>query len=103
MRLLAIVASLMVLATACGTANDAATQAAPTPTEAPAMTEATEAPAARTAPPATDADVVTEPEPPAFRDNRLSTIDANLEGSLLGVATGPYACLLYTSPSPRDS
>ena len=93
MRLFAIVASLTVLAAACGTADDAATQA-PTPTEAPAATAAppaTATPPVTTVPPATDAVVLTEPEPPAFRDNRLSTIDANLEGSLLGVATGPYA------------
>ena len=84
---LAVIVTLLLVASAC-TGGDNSNLAAPpssvvdtapTTTQAPTTTTTTEAPEAIDGAPVT------------FRDNRLSAIDADLEGALLGIATGPYS------------
>ena len=84
---LAVIITLLLVASAC-TGGDNSNLAAPpssvvdtapTTTQAPTTTTTTEAPEAIDGAPVT------------FRDNRLSAIDADLEGALLGIATGPYS------------
>ena len=46
---------------------------------------------------------VTAPEPPKAPDSRRQPLTKESEPAVPMTSTQPEACLLYTSPSPRDS
>ncbi len=98
-KLLGVLIGLTLIAAACSDSGDSnlgagpptsidpaeaqATTQAPSTAPEPAAVEETTTPA-----PTSEAPEVVEQEPVTFRENRLSTIDADLDGALLGIATG---------------